>query len=186
MFPKWDTELFKYINSHHSNWLDTAMILCSNKYIWIPLYLFLIFKLFEKHQRASYKAIVYLILCVGIADQISSSIMKPIFQRVRPCHVPEFKSWINLADGCGGLYGFCSSHAANSFALACGYYLLTKDKWIGLFLLFWALMVCYSRVYLGAHFPLDVLTGGVIGSLGSFILKNYGYNLLIKKLGFES
>jgi undecaprenyl-diphosphatase len=117
---------------------------------------------------------------VVFADQFSSNLLKPLFKRLRPCHVEEFQSWIHLPAGCGGMYGFCSSHAANSFAIAVGYYLLTKNKFAGLVLVLWASLISYSRIYLGAHYPLDVIVGALVGSVGArglFII----YERLIKK-----
>ena len=114
------------------------------------------------------------------ADQFSSSLLKPLFKRLRPCHVDEFQSWIHLPAGCGGLYGFCSSHAANSFAIAVGFYLLTRNKAAGAVLIFWASVISYSRIYLGAHYPLDVIVGALVGGIGAWGLFK-AYERLIKK-----
>lgn len=170
MFPTWDSDLLYRINQAHQPWLDQTMVIISGKLTWIPLYACLIYILVKSYKTEAWKSILYLISTVILADQISSSIFKPLFKRLRPCHVEEFQSWIHLPDGCGGLYGFCSSHSANAFALAIGFYLLTKNKLTGALLTFWAIMISYSRIYLGAHYPLDVLTGAIIGGLGAFIL----------------
>ena len=170
MFPSWDADLFKFINEAHQPWLDGPMEIISGKLTWIPLYALLIYYLYKKFSQAVWKAIVYLLSTILFADQFSSSLLKPLFKRLRPCHVEEFQSWIHLPDGCGGLYGFCSSHSANAFAVAIGCYLVTKNKPIGLLLLIWATLIAYSRIYLGAHYPLDVLMGAIIGGLGAFIL----------------
>jgi len=170
MFPTWDSDLLYRINQAHQPWLDQAMVIISGKLTWIPLYAILIYLLFKAYKTEVWKSILYLICAVILADQISSSIFKPLFKRLRPCHVEAFQSWIHLPDGCGGLYGFCSSHAANAFAVAIGFYLLTKNKFMGVLLVVWAMMISYSRIYLGAHYPLDVLTGAIIGGLGAFIL----------------
>jgi len=181
MFPSWDSDLFKFINTAHTAQLDIMMIMLSNKYIWLPLYLFIIKKLVDQHKKAAWKSILYLISTVVLADQMASSVLKPIFKRLRPCHVEAFQSWIHLPDGCGGMYGFCSSHAANSFALAIAVYLLNKNKWVGFILFFWAFSISYSRIYLGAHYPLDVFVGAILGILGSLALKKILYDKLIKK-----
>ncbi|WP_395783599.1 phosphatase PAP2 family protein [Aquirufa sp.] len=180
MFPAWDQNLFKVINEWHSNSVDPIMQFLSDKYVWIPLYAFLIWKLFQ-HNRKSIKASVfYLVLTIVWADQISSSILKPLVKRLRPSHVPEFQSWIHMPNGPGGLYGFCSSHAANAFAVAVGFYLLTRNKPLGIALLIWASLMAYSRIYLGVHYPLDVITGAVIGTTGAVILKQFVYDKLVK------
>ena len=170
MWPNWDTELFKWINQHYSDLLDPIMIAFSNKYVWIPFYLLLIGYLIRKYKQKAWRGILYLIASVALSDQISSSILKPLFKRLRPCHVEEFQSWIHLADGCGGQFGFCSSHAANSFALAIGFYMITKNKsWLN-FMIGWASIIAYSRIYLGAHYPIDVIVGAGLGVAVAVIL----------------
>lgn len=180
MFPAWDENLFRFINEWHSNSADPIMQFLSDKYVWIPLYGFLIWKLFQHNRKSIKAAVFYLVLTIVWADQISSSILKPFVKRLRPSHVPEFQSWIHMPNGPGGLYGFCSSHAANAFAVAVGFYLLTRNKPLGIALLIWASLIAYSRIYLGVHYPLDVITGAVIGTTGAIILKLFVYDKLVK------
>jgi undecaprenyl-diphosphatase len=180
MFPAWDESLFKMINEWHSDSLDTCMVFLSDKFVWIPLYAFLIWKLYKQNSKAIKAAIMYLVLTIVWADQVSSSILKPLVKRLRPSHVPEFQSWIHLPNGPGGLYGFCSSHAANAFAIAVGFYLLTRNKQLSISLLIWASLISISRIYLGVHYPLDVMTGAIVGTSGAFILKRFVYNKLVK------
>lgn len=170
MFPTWDADLFRFINEAHQPWLDGPMELISGKLTWIPLYALLIYLLYKRYQAASWKAIVYLISSVVFADQFSSSLLKPLFKRLRPCHVEAFQTWIHLPAGCGGMFGFCSSHAANSFAIAVGYYVLTRNKVAGIALIVWASLISYSRIYLGAHYPVDVIVGAIVGGLGASLL----------------
>jgi undecaprenyl-diphosphatase len=180
MFPSWDESVFKLINEAHSDALDLVMIFMSKKYVWIPLYIFLIWKIYQANQKAIKAALVYITLAILWADQISSSLLKPLVKRLRPSHVEAFQSWIHTPNGAGGLYGFCSSHAANSFAIAVCFYLLTKNKAISILLLLWAGMVSYSRVYLGVHYPLDVITGAFVGLTGALVLKKLLYDKLTK------
>jgi undecaprenyl-diphosphatase len=180
MFPTWDSDLFQLINQAHQPWLDQPMVIISGKLTWIPLYAFLIYLLYKEHKSKVWKTILYLISTVIFADQVSSSILKPLFKRLRPCHVEAFQSWIHLPDGCGGLYGFCSSHSANAFAVAIGFYLVTKNRLMGTILIVWATLIAYSRIYLGAHYPLDVIMGAIVGGIGSFTLFQ-AYAKLTKK-----
>jgi undecaprenyl-diphosphatase len=156
------------------------MEIISGKLTWMPLYLLLIYFLYQRFKLACWKSVLYLLASVAVADQFSSSLLKPLFKRLRPCHVEEFQSWIHLPAGCGGQFGFCSSHAANSFAIAVGFYLLTKNKSAGFALVLWASIISYSRVYLGAHYPLDVIVGALVGGIGAWGLFK-AYERLIKK-----
>jgi undecaprenyl-diphosphatase len=180
MFPTWDSDLFQLINQAHEPWLDQPMVIISGKLTWIPLYAFLIYLLYIEHKSKVWKTILYLISTVVFADQVSSSILKPLFKRLRPCHVEAFQSWIHLPDGCGGLYGFCSSHSANAFAVAIGFYLVSKNRPMGAILIVWATLIAYSRIYLGAHYPLDVIMGAIIGGIGAITLFQ-AYTKLTKK-----
>ena len=180
MFLTWDAHLFRLINEAHQPWLDGPMEIISGKLTWIPLYLMLIYFLYQRFRLACWKPVLYLLASVAVADQFSSSLLKPLFKRLRPCHVDEFQSWIHLPAGCGGMFGFCSSHAANSFAIAVGFYLLTKNKSAGIALVLWASIISYSRIYLGAHYPLDVIVGALVGGIGAWGLFK-AYERLIKK-----
>lgn len=180
MFPAWDETLFRIINESHTDALDSCMIFLSNKFVWIPLYVFMIWKIYQANQQTIKAALLYVGLSVLWADQISSSILKPFVKRLRPSHVEEFQSWIHTPNGAGGLYGFCSSHAANSFAIALCFYLLTKNKTISIPLFVWAGLVAYSRIYLGVHYPLDVISGAIVGFSGALLLKKLLYDRLTK------
>ena len=180
MFPAWDESLFKLINEWHSDSRDTFMIFLSDKYVWIPLYAILIWKIYQHNQKAIKAALLYIVLSILWADQISSSLLKPWIKRLRPSHVEAFQSWIHTPNGAGGLYGFCSSHAANAFAIAMCFYLLTQNKRISIPLFIWATLVSFSRIYLGVHYPIDVLTGAMVGLSGAFFLKKLVYDKLTR------
>lgn len=164
-----DKDLFLLINSFGYPYLDGFMIWMSDKYIWFPLYAYLIFRLYQQDGFTFYQPLLALILVIVITDQLTSGFMKPFFERYRPCHHPEVKSLVTDISHCGGLYGFASSHAANTFGLATFFYLKEKSA-LSIVLLVWASIVSYSRIYLGSHFPGDVITGAEIGYLAAYVM----------------
>jgi undecaprenyl-diphosphatase len=176
---EFDKQLFLYLNGFHTSWLDAAMLFFSKSKVWIPLYLIIVFYLFKNYgSKDGLKYVLLILLAVGLSDFIASGIMKPYFQRLRPCH--DFLNEMILVGNCGGKYGFVSSHAANSFALFFSIYkIFGKKHFWTYFLLGWAIIVSYSRIYLGVHFPMDVFLGGLIGILVSTFI--FGINKSINK-----
>jgi undecaprenyl-diphosphatase len=159
-----DRELFLWLNGMNAPWLDGIMYWITYKYTWIPMYLGLIVVSLSTDRRKGFIAIVAVLLAVIVADQITSGFMKPYFIRFRPCHDPAIQSQVHTVAGCGGMYGFASSHASTSFALAFTWYQILKDRLRHIWLIFaWAALYSYSRVYVGVHFPADILVGATIG-----------------------
>lgn len=165
-----DRELFLLLNGLHAAWLDPIMAFCSGKITWIPLYLLLLYAVWR---RLSWKGLLVFLLAAGLmvllADQ-GSVLIKNLVQRPRPCHAPELAGLVHLPNGrCGGAYGFVSSHASNVFALALLASLVVRNSlWTcGLFL--WAVLVSYSRIYMGVHYPGDVLCGALLGLVAGTI-----------------
>ena len=162
-----DEALFLFLNGLHQDWLDPVMFAISGKLEWIPLYIFIIVWLIYKYKKTGFFALVGLIVAVTLADQITSGFMKPFFGRLRPTHDPELKDLVYIINGYrGGLYSFASSHASNAFTLATFLWLLLrkKERWVG-YLFIWAAVVSYSRIYLGVHFPGDIIAGALVGIL---------------------
>ncbi|MDQ3395146.1 MAG: phosphatase PAP2 family protein [Bacteroidota bacterium] len=176
-----DQELFLTLNGYHNSFLDFAMYWFSDRFIWFPFYGLLLLFIVLKLRWKSIYAIVAIILTIITADQFTSMIMKPYFQRLRPCHEEYLQPLIHLVSGCGGQFGFVSSHAANSFGLAMICWLLFRYKYPKMGLIFlWAIPVSYSRIYLGAHYPSDVVIGALIGMLIAWIIYRL-YNLVLLK-----
>ena len=164
MLERIDQQLFLFINSSNSPFFDQVMHAISGKLIWVPLYLAILVFLGFKYKRNFFIIIIFIILAATLADQ-SSVFVKNLFLRLRPCHEPSLKGLVHLVNGeCGGMYGFVSSHATNSFNVALLSLLFIKKRWYSISIIAWALVVGYSRIYLGVHYPGDVLCGSFLGA----------------------
>lgn len=165
-----DNALFRLINSSGDVNLDPIMILFSNKFIFIPLYIYILFVLFKQYKKQFIWILLSLIVLIFLADFGSVHFFKNIFQRLRPCHQLDD---IRIVLECGGLYGFISSHAANMFSIAFFIGLINRDLKLFIFLFSLASIIGFSRIYLGVHFPLDIVGGmlwAIIVSLLTFKL----------------
>ena len=180
MINQLDTQAFLWLNSFHTDFFDPIMLWITGRNSWFPMYAIIIGSIVWTHKKKSIAMLFMIIFSIIISDQVCSSILKPLIQRLRPCHEPSIQNIVHLVGNCGGLFGFCSSHAANTFALATCLILLFGKQFDGIkYLYIWAILVSYSRIYVGVHYPLDVFTGAGIGVLASLICyKLYHYFLL--------
>jgi undecaprenyl-diphosphatase len=166
----WDEKAFLWLNSFHSDGLDPIVMQLTQTITWIPLYLLLVYLIYRKDPKNMAWVIGGVMLTILLADQVSSGFMKPYFERLRPCHDPQWVGLIHNYGRCGGLYGFVSSHAANTFGMATFLTLILRKKQKGIYWLFlYALVVSYSRIYLGVHYPLDVFFGALVGVLSAYL-----------------
>jgi len=173
----WDTNLFLFINGIHSFFFDGFMYAVSEKLTWIPLYAAVLFVLIKHWKKEAIWLILALILCIVISDQVASGVLKHLVKRLRPSHVDDLKGLVHLVkDYSGGMYGFASSHAANSFGFAMLSSLILKHKYYTYPIFLWAVITAYSRIYLGVHYPLDIIGGIVVGVLAALLC----YWLIIK------
>jgi undecaprenyl-diphosphatase len=186
-----DRSIFRTIQQGTSPFLDWLMPWLREPTIWIPLYAFMLYYAFRATRtrgaggraspsdepspqsgrpsgnRLALLFILLSIITVALTDSIAAQVLKPLFGRLRPCHDPEMQMLLRNLVGCGGLYSMPSNHAANHFGLAAFWYFAIRSisgrKWLWLWL--WAALICYAQVYIGKHYPFDVLVGAIFGTL---------------------
>ena len=176
---KFDVELFLYINGKHNAFFDFMMYWFSDRLIWIPFYLLLLILIAKNFtKKETLLMLVFVAVLITFSDQLSAHLLKNFFHRLRPCHNEQLKKLIHLVSDCGGQYGFVSSHATNSFALAIYLSFTARKKiaWLKFMLIPWAILVSYSRIYCGVHYPADIFCGALLGiSLGYLFEEIYFY-----------
>lgn len=180
-----DSEIFLWLNSFHALYWDVAMKMLTSKIIWVIMYISLLIAMYKNFGFASTVVMtIMIVLAIAAADQLTASVLRPMFERLRPSHPDSpVADIVHIVDGYrGGRYGFPSCHAANTFALATLTGLWFYRWRYSIFIILWALLNCYSRIYLGVHYPGDLLAGIVIGCfcgslfyiLGKFCIARFG------------
>lgn len=177
-----DKALFLQLNTLGSQPFDQFWLLISETLIWVPLYVIFLYLLFKNY---SWKSVIYMLIFIALGVTVSdqlSGIFKYGVARLRPCHDPELQNIMRIVK-CGGSFGFYSAHASNTFFIATfmSYMLKDKLKFLPFFLLFWAAVVSYSRIYLGVHFPMDIIFGALVGFLLGGFFSTLAKNVIIKQ-----
>lgn len=166
-----DKELTLFVNSFFNDFFDIFFYLYTSTIIWVPLYVVMAWVIFKQQNIQGIVTLFFVALVVLCADQISSGLLKPLVERFRPSHDPVMKYLVHLVnDKHGGLYGFTSSHAANTFAVATFFALVVRNRFLSFSLLTWAAANAYSRIYVGVHYIGDVICGTLIGIIVAAII----------------
>jgi undecaprenyl-diphosphatase len=193
-----DKQVFHYINTVlHANWLDEFMLLMRDQNTWIPLYVFILYRVYKINPAITIPFLILSALTFALTDFTSASIIKPMVARLRPCYDADISGSMYQLVGCGGRYSFPSSHATNHFGLACVWfnmiYFIRRVKWQWVWA--WAAIICYAQIYVGKHFPLDIIAGAILGSTIGYLVSrifiywhnktNGTFTLVVKKQSIQ-
>lgn len=180
-----DTNIFLFINGMHNTFFDYFMSAYSGKWVWVPMYAAIWYVMLRNfHWKVTLFCMVGLALVITIADQTGATLIRPYVERLRPANLENpISDMVHIVNGHrGGRYGFPSCHAANTFGLAFFVWFLFRKRWLTVFMMGWALLTCYSRIYLGVHYPGDFIAGTLVGLIAAYIV----YRLFLKVSGYKT
>lgn len=167
-----DQKLFIYLNGLGNESWDAFWMFYTTKFNWIPFYAFLLFLFYKYNQLKPFIiTVISIALMITFTDQVTN-LFKSGFMRLRPCHEPDVAEVMRLVKAyCGGKHGFFSGHSSNSMALAIfvGLSFKSRFRYIFHFMVIWAVLMAYSRIYIGVHYPLDILCGALFGSFSGWL-----------------
>ncbi|MGM9833788.1 MAG: phosphatase PAP2 family protein [Candidatus Limisoma sp.] len=183
-----DTEIFLSLNNLNSPFWDSFMSIFSGKMIWVPMYATIVYILYanlDKRTATFYSLAI--ILTIALADMTCARVLRPMAERLRPANLDNpISGMVHIVGNYrGGIYGFPSCHAANSFGLATILSLIIRKRTLTVFIFLWATVNAYSRLYLGVHYTGDLLVGAIIGSLIAFIVYWAAQRIARRRLGYS-
>lgn len=187
-----DLNILEFFNGSNSLFIDNLAVILTSGLTWIPLYLSLLYVVIKNNETMKQIMLVVgcVILCIILSDGVADFIVKPMVERLRPSHDPSIKFSVHLVDGIrGNLYSFFSAHASNTFCIAVFFSLLVRNRVFIISMVLWSLINCWTRMYLGLHYPSDIMVGflwgGVSGAFAYYIyIKSYLH--IYKKFNFIS
>ena len=176
-----DRSILAFFNGSDSLFVDNLAVILTSGLTWIPLYLSLLYVVIKNNETMKQIMLVIgcVILSIVLSDGVADFIVKPMVERLRPSNDPLIKYTVNVVEGIrGNSYSFFSAHASNTFCIAMFFSLLVRNKVFVVTMVSWSLINCWTRMYLGLHYPSDILVGliwgGVSGSLACYIyIKSY-------------
>ncbi len=187
---QWDKDLLVSLNAHHSEFWDGFMWMATDEISWLPFFTVLLYTIYKTKGKEFFLILIAIALTVVVCDQVAG-IFKDWIARPRPSREPEIMEQLHIVNNYrGGKYGYFSAHAANTFGLAVLISLMMRNWLVTGIMILWAAIESYTRIYLGVHYPLDILTGIVFGSATGFgLYKLHAYmasRLNLKSPGFKA
>ncbi|MBQ8674246.1 MAG: phosphatase PAP2 family protein [Bacteroides sp.] len=179
-----DNQILLTVNGWHSPFFDYFMKAYSGKVVWVPMYAAILYVIVRNfHWRTSLFCMIAVALTITFADQMGATVIRPLVERLRPANPDNpISEMVHIVDGYrGGRYGFPSCHAANTFGLAFFILFLFRKRWLSCYMMIWAALTSYSRMYLGVHYLGDLLAGMLLGALGAWLM----YQLFVRVSRYE-